>query len=133
MIFVGNTARSASLQSAGHRHHRAAVTWISIFFSGPCSSASTQARAGVLPGTTQASHTLFISSTVRMSESQMVAVRSFDLSVPALARNAVDDREDFAGLLGDPLAERLVGGQPGEIDGSPCTTTLLMRGLPSMR
>ena len=47
-----------------------------------------QARAGVLPGTTHASHTLFISSTVRMSESQIVAVSSFDLSVPALARKA---------------------------------------------
>ena len=45
-----------------------------------------QARAGAQPGGTQASHTLFMSSTVRMSESQMVARRSLVLSVPALAK-----------------------------------------------
>jgi hypothetical protein len=42
-----------------------------------------QPRVGGQPAGTQASHTLFMSSTVRMSESQMVARRSLVLSVPA--------------------------------------------------
>jgi hypothetical protein len=50
-----------------------------------------QARAGAQPAGTQASHTLFMSSTVRMSDSQMVARRSLVLSVPAFATNVVTD------------------------------------------
>jgi len=38
---------------------------------------------GAQPAGTQASHTLFMSSTVRMPDSQMVARRSLVLSVPA--------------------------------------------------
>src|SRR5262249_25035186 len=70
-----------------HASHRAAVTLISTILAGDCSRASMQARAGALPEGTQASQTLFISSTVRMSCSQIVACRSFDLSVPAFSRS----------------------------------------------
>jgi hypothetical protein len=42
----------------------------------------------VLPGDTQASHTAFISLKWRMSESQIVADNSFELSVPAAASNS---------------------------------------------
>src|SRR5262245_27430870 len=71
-----------------HVPHRAAVTRISTILAGDCNLASIQARAGAQPEGTQASQTLFISSTVRMSCSQIVACRSFDLLVPALARSA---------------------------------------------
>ena len=54
---------------------------------GAASLASTQARAGAQPGATQASQTSFISSKRLMSVSQMVAVKSFVLSVPASARS----------------------------------------------
>src|SRR5690242_11991016 len=77
-------------QYAGHlrRRHRylAAVTMISTLLSGVASLASTVARAGVLPGDTQASQTAFISAKVRISASQILAVSSFDLSVPASAK-----------------------------------------------
>ena len=73
----------------------AAVTRISTILAGDCSRASMQARAGAQPCGIQTSHTLFISSTVRMSCSQIVACTSFDLSVPALASSAVDRGEDF--------------------------------------
>jgi hypothetical protein len=43
-------------------------------------------RVGAQPAGTQASQTLFMSSTVRMSESQMVARYSLVLSVPAFAK-----------------------------------------------
>jgi len=43
-------------------NHTAAVITISIFHSGLASLACTVARAGVLPGQTQASQTLFISA-----------------------------------------------------------------------
>jgi hypothetical protein len=49
------------------RRYRAAITMISTVFFGAASLASTVARAGVLPGDTQASHTAFISAKVLMS------------------------------------------------------------------
>src|SRR5262245_13520865 len=58
-----------------HVSHRAAVTRISTILAGDCSRASIQARAGAQPCGTQASQTLFISSTVRMSCNQIVACR----------------------------------------------------------
>ena len=60
---------------------------ISTLRPGAASLASTVARAGALPGATQASHTSFIWLQVLMSVSQMLAERIFDLSVPASARN----------------------------------------------
>ena len=68
--------------------YRAAVTRISTRYFGAARRASTQARAGVFPGLTHASQTSFISAKKRMSESQMVAVRILDLSVPARSRRA---------------------------------------------
>ena len=58
---------------------------ISIFIFGSFSLASTVARAGVWPGTTQASHTAFMAAKSAMSASQIVAVRIFVLSLPPLA------------------------------------------------
>ena len=58
---------------------------ISTLYCGEASLLSTQARHGVLPGATQASQTAFISSKVAMSESQMLALSSLDLSLPAWA------------------------------------------------
>ena len=79
--------------------------------------ASTVARAGVLPGDTQASHTAFISAKFAMSVIQILAERSLLLSVPALARKpSIWDRMLF-GLLGHALALGLVGDDAGEIDG----------------
>ena len=72
-----------------------------------------QARAGVWPGVTQASHTSFISPTVRMSESQIVAVRSFDLSVPAFARKP-SIRERISRVW---AASRMLVGISGVISG----------------
>src|SRR5204863_8896285 len=66
--------------------HFAAITMISTLYCGAASLASTVARAGVLPGDTQPSHTEFISCKVFMSVMQILARRSFDLSVPHLAR-----------------------------------------------
>jgi hypothetical protein len=45
-----------------------------------------QARAGAQPAGTRASHTLFVSPTVRMSESQIVARRSLVLSAYCRSR-----------------------------------------------
>jgi hypothetical protein len=45
----------------------AATTMISTLYCGAASLASTVARAGVLPGDTQPSHTAFISGNVFMS------------------------------------------------------------------
>src|SRR5476649_2742857 len=59
-------------------------TMISTLSAGLASLASTVARAGALPGETQASHTSFIWPQVPMSVSQMLADRIFDLSVPAI-------------------------------------------------
>jgi len=49
------------------RAYFAAVTMISTLYFGAASCTSTVARAGVLPGETQASHTAFISGNVFMS------------------------------------------------------------------
>ena len=49
------------------RNYLAATTMISTLYCGDASLASTVARAGVLPGDTQASHTAFISWNVFMS------------------------------------------------------------------
>src|SRR5204863_8201071 len=79
---------SAAVARAATRRlaHFAAITMISTLYCGAASLASTVARAGVLPGDTQASHTAFISLKVFMSVIQILARRSFDLSVPHLAR-----------------------------------------------
>src|SRR5918997_2996693 len=74
----------------------AAMTAISTLKAGVASLASTVARAGVLPGDTQASQTAFISWKVAMSVSQIFAMSSFDLSVPASARRlSMIDRISF--------------------------------------
>ena len=75
------------------------------------------ARAGVLPGDTQASQTAFISANFAMSVIQILAESSLLLSVPAWARKAVDLREDAFGLLAHALALGRVGDDAGEIDG----------------
>lgn len=62
-------------------HFLAATTMISTRFGGRASAAETVARAGVLPGATHASQTLFISSKLRMSASQMLADRINALSL----------------------------------------------------
>jgi hypothetical protein len=59
------TAVAASAERP--RAYFAAVTMISTLYCGAASRASTVARAGVLPGETQASHTAFISAKVLMS------------------------------------------------------------------
>src|SRR5450631_661067 len=74
-------------------YDEAAITAISMENSGAASFAlTTVARAGVAPGTTHASHTLFISANVAMSVNQMVAVSSLLLSVlaPASRPSMVD-------------------------------------------
>ena len=60
------------------------AAWIMISTERPgaASLASTVARAGALPGETQASQTSFIWLQVEMSVSQMLADSTFDLSVP---------------------------------------------------
>src|SRR5580658_9186720 len=65
---------------------RAAITMISMLTPGAASLASTVARAGVLPGDTQASQTAFISANFAMSVIQILADRSLLLSVPAWAK-----------------------------------------------
>ena len=80
------------------------------------SFASTVARAGVLPGDTQASQTEFISAKLPMSVSQILVERSFDLSVPAALRSASILLQHLPRLSGGRL-RRIVGDLPGEIDG----------------
>ena len=58
---------AAAASSERPRAYFAAVTMISTLYCGAASRASTVARAGVLPGETQASHTAFISAKVLMS------------------------------------------------------------------
>ena len=93
----------------------AAWIMISTLSAGLASLASTVARAGVLPGATQASHTSFIWPQVPMSVSQMLADRIFDLSVPASFEELVDLVEDLLGLALD-VGLGVVGGEAGEID-----------------
>ena len=61
---------------------------ISTRVSGVPSRASTQARTGLLSGSTHAFHAASICSFSRMSVSQTWAHSSFDLSLPAAARAA---------------------------------------------
>src|SRR5437016_1490803 len=75
-----------AVNAAAVAAQRAATTMISMFTPGAASFASTVARAGVLPGDTHASHTVFISDQVAMSVSQMLVRSSLLLSLPHLAR-----------------------------------------------
>src|SRR3981189_318476 len=61
---------------------------ISTFISGSLRRACTVARAGVRPGTTQASHTAFMAAKSPMSASQITADRIFVLSLPPRASSA---------------------------------------------
>ncbi len=63
----GSAAAAPSGGAAASRTYFAATTMISTLYCGAASLASTVARAGVLPGDTQASHTAFISWNVFMS------------------------------------------------------------------
>ncbi|SHN72047.1 hypothetical protein SAMN05444170_2180 [Bradyrhizobium erythrophlei] len=54
-------------RTSRRRDYFAAVTMISTLYFAAASLTSTVARAGVLPGETQASHTAFISGNVFMS------------------------------------------------------------------
>ena len=75
-----------------------------------------QARAGVEPATTQASHTLLNSSTTRMSCSQIVACRSFDLSVPpCFSSPSILPRISLV-CSATLWPDRRVGGQARQID-----------------
>ena len=58
---------------------------ISTFICGSVSLASTVARAGVCPATTQASHTAFMAAKSEISLSQITALRILLLSLPPLA------------------------------------------------
>jgi len=81
--------------------------------------ASTVARAGVLPGDTQESQTLFISGKFAMSVIQMLAKSSFVFSMPASARKpSICDRM-FFGLLGHAFSFWAVGDDAGEIQQMP--------------
>ncbi len=69
-ILRRHTRRAAAARAAakaGSRAYFAAITMISTVNCGAASLASTVARAGVLPGDTQPSHTAFISPNVFMS------------------------------------------------------------------
>src|SRR5262249_39578711 len=66
----------------------AQMTDISTSMRGSASLASTVARAGRLSGSTQASQTLFMCSRLRISDTQILAERILDLSVPARARTS---------------------------------------------
>ena len=57
------------------------------------------ARAGVLPGDTQASHTAFISAKLAMSVIQMLADSSLRLVGADLGQEAVDLPENVLRLL----------------------------------
>src|SRR5262245_2668171 len=89
---------------------------ISTRYCGEASFASTVARAGVLPGATQASHTAFISAKFAISVIQILADSSFDLSVPA-GEIALDLLQDVLCLLGDIFAFRVVRHDAREVDG----------------
>src|SRR5215468_6651307 len=89
---------------------------ISTLYCGAASLASTVARAGVLPGDTQASHTAFISAKFAMSVIQMLAASSLVLLVPAAARKlSICDRT--SGLFGRTFAFRIIGDDTGQIHG----------------
>jgi hypothetical protein len=75
--------------------------------------ASTVARAGVLPGDTQESQTLFISAKFAMSVIQMLAESSFVLSVPASARSHQSVGNDAGEIDGFAVDYRLAHTRPG--------------------
>jgi hypothetical protein len=81
------SAAGNAFLSVASKDYLAAMVAISTFHCGDASFASTQARAGVLPGATHASQTLFMSAKLAMSESQIVAESNLALSVPAPESN----------------------------------------------
>src|SRR4051812_32837835 len=76
---------AADPPGAERQRYFAAITMISTSAFGSASFASTQARAGRFFGSTQAVQTSFIGARLRMSVTQMVADRTFDLLLPHLA------------------------------------------------
>ena len=74
-----------------------------------------QARAGAWPSGTQASHSPFISSNVPMSDSQIVAIRIFVLSLPHSASSPSIWARMARRLAGD--VGRGVGDLAREVDG----------------
>ena len=74
---------------------------ISTFIFGSFSLASTVARAGVWPGTTQASHTAFMAAKSPMSRSQITADRIFVFVAAALLRQRIDLGQRLLHLAGD--------------------------------
>jgi len=95
----------------------AAVTMISTRPFGSASAASTQARAGRFFGSAQAVHTSFINARLRISVTQMVAVRSFDLLLPALASSRSISSTIFLGLALHVLAQ-VLRHDAGEVHGA---------------
>ena len=77
--------RRAIMFRARFERYFAASTMISTLSSGIASLLSTQARTGVLSGSTQSSQIEFISLKLEISDSQIVALRSLDLSLLDLA------------------------------------------------
>src|SRR5438045_8756482 len=73
-------------KTRGSGGYFAACTMISTLRAGLASLASTVARAGELPGDTQAYHTSFIWPKVTMSVSQLSPDRIFGGSAPAVFR-----------------------------------------------
>src|SRR3954453_23796912 len=130
---TGLSAHLLWINAAGLKPHFAAVTMISTVYCGEASFASTVARAGALPGATQPSQTAFISLKVAMSESQIFADSSFDLSVPAWARSpSMIDRMSFVcSVTLRPAAFRATW--PARETVVACTTGALMRAPGSMR
>src|SRR5262249_39108519 len=126
-IMRGGKAELARALARHCRPHRAAVTRISTILAGDCNRASMQARAGAQPDGTQASQTLFISSTVRMSCSHIVACTSFDLSVPAFASSASMAARISCVWAATLCPAALSAVRPARYTVSPCTTTLLSR------
>jgi len=72
-----------------------------------------QARAGVCPATARRPH-LLNSSTVRMSDSQIVAVSNFDLRFRPWQEASISAR--ISVLCSRGSARRLVGGEPRQIN-----------------
>src|SRR5262245_17778149 len=90
-LIGGGDAGNAGAENQRFHHgtvYIAASTMISTSSPGPASFDSTVARAGVSPPTTQASQTSFISDHVLMSVSQILALRTFVLSLPACFRTS---------------------------------------------
>ena len=77
--------RSQMIASKRSEDENESASASSTFMFGSLIFAWTVARAGVWPGMTQASQTLFMAAKSEISLSQIVAVRIFDLSLPPLA------------------------------------------------